>query len=346
MLDFIKKYKIEVALGVTIALFVLTSTILGYLLNASLTKLEQKNIIIESRNEEIQAFDKELSIAESKLLTLEDLNNKYKKEIKDMDSEFKKIVSKYDLELQSRENTIASLIGQIKGGVTEVVVINDDGTISITDNLDNVDGRVISYTWSDTSGRFLLQDPDILISGNEKFSYKQSFRVKGHVFTDETGNVQVKKVEMSEVIVDENGEYVAVENSNMTLVSSDFEYTNKDKQKSILDIVTLRPIATFDTAIMPGIGLEFINLGRYFDYANVGIYSKVAFDVSDPLGGSLQRSRAGIGVSYHIVPPLINTNFAVGVSATTPFNDVGKVMISADAILYLTDDLNPFLLLK
>ena len=117
--------------------------------------------------------------------------------------------------------------------------------------------------------------------------------------------------------------------------------SEKEKQWRLLDPITLRPVAFIDTALTPGIGLEVVNLGRWVPWANVGIVPKVAFDLSDPLGGSLQNSRMGVGVVYHLVPPLVNTNFALGASISTPFNDLGTMVFTLDATFYLTQDLFP-----
>lgn len=350
--------------GLIIAVVVLlgaTST-LGYLFYKSSVKLGEANNVIAARVDEIQEFDRKLGIAESNLITKDNLVKKYEKELEELDDEFQDLTKKYDLDIKSRDRTIAGLRGRTTGGNTTVTVTEKpkEGekpsggefttVVEVTKEVCN--NKAIGYEWSDEKERFSLKDPDIFEKGNETFEYKQYFEIKGYVFTDDTGNVQVKKVELKEVhpkgdAETENVTYEPIEGSDINLVSSKFEYTNKiGDDKSLLDIVTLRPIATFDTAVTPGLGLEVINLGRYFDYLNLGFYGKLAFDVSDPLGGSLQNSRVGVGVAYHLIPPLVNTNFAVGASVSTPFNNLGQPVLTIDLILYLTDDLNPFQWLK
>lgn len=357
----LKEKKVMYAMiAVLVVLLGATST-LGYLFYKSSVKLEQANTVISARTDEIQEFNKKLGIAESNLRTEENLTKKYKKEIESLDEEFLKIKSKYNLDLKSRDNTIAYLKGKVKGGKSSVVIpktpenssevsgVKEFTTvIEVTREICN--NEIVGYQWEDENKRFKLKDPDIFEEGNEEFEYKQHFKITGYVFEDATGNIQVKKLELEEVYPEENEkgvEYKAIKNSNISLVSSKFEYTNKVKdEKHLLDIVTLRPIASFDTAVTPGLGLEVINLGRYFDYLNVGFYGKLAFDVSDPLGGSLQNSRIGVGINYHLIPPLLDTNFAIGTSVSTPFNDLGAYVLTVDLILYLTDDLNPFQWLK
>ena len=93
---------------------------------------------------------------------------------------------------------------------------------------------------------------------------------------------------------------------------------------------------------MPGIGLEVLNAGKLADYYNFGLYGKLSADLADPLGGSLQNSRMGIGINYHIAPPWLKSNFAIGASLNLPFNQLNNPILTIDAILYLTEDLNPF----
>jgi hypothetical protein len=341
-----------VLIALSMALLACTS-ILGYLFYKSSQKLHEANVVISAHVDEIQEFDTKLGVSESNLRRKEDLVKQYKKELGDLDKEFLDLQKKYDLDIKSRDHTIAGLRGKIRGGNSSVTTSNSSGefTTVVEVTKEMCDNQAIAYQWEDDKNRFKLKDPDIFEQDNEEFEYKQFFEIKGYVFTDETGNVQVKKVELQEVYPEnkagEEPEYKPVEGSNITLVSSEFEYTNKiGNDKSLLDIVSVRPIASFDTAIMPGLGLEVINLGNYLDYINLGLYGKLAFDVSDPLGGSLQNSRLGLGVSYHLIPPFLDTNFAIGASVSTPFYDLGQPILTIDLILYLTDDFHPLQWLK
>ena len=131
----------------------------------------------------------------------------------------------------------------------------------------------------------------------------------------------------------------------VTIADSKFEYTNTPAEEEgwkWLDPITLRPVAVFDVvSLQPGAGLELVNLGRWIPYANIGIVPRVTLDATDVLGGSLQNSRLGIGAVYHFIPPLVNTNLALGVGVSTPFNDLGTWMLYVDLTFYLTDDLFP-----
>lgn len=347
-----KKYGIIGVVALAIV-GLLLSSFLGYALYKQNQALEDANRVINAKIEELQEFDQELGIAKSELQRQSDLNEKYKEDIKAFQKEIAEKTDKIkakDLKIRSRDRTIAALRRKIEGGKTTVTITgtNEDGSFEqVVDIKELCDGKTIAYEWQDNDARFHLKDPDISVQDNETFEYHQYIKIKGLVLADEKGNVQVKKVTAHEVLKKKNDQgeeiYEEIKDGELVLVDSTFEYTNNvKKERGLLDIFTLRPIATFDTSIKPGIGLEVVNLGKLIDYANVGLYGKLAVDATDPLGGSLQNSVVGGGVLYHIASPTIPTNFAVGVSVQTPFNNLGQWVLTADVILYLTDDLNPF----
>lgn len=359
-----KKWKLYGLVGLVVVAVVglLSSAALGYSLYHTNKNLADANRVIDAKIEEVQEFDSKLGIAESDLRREKDLREAYEKEVKKFQRELQAKTNKIrakDLEISSRDQTIASLRKKIKGGTSSVTVVekkpDETGKEVVFETVVDVrevcSDKTLAYSWKDEHERFELKDPDISNSGDETFEYKQYIKITGLVLSDDSGNVKVKKITATEVLRKEddvgNPTYEPVKDGDLVLVDSKFEYTNKEQNdKSLLDIVTLRPFASFDTAVTPGFGLELVNLGRYIDYANIGLYGKLAFDLSDPLGGSLQSSRMGVGVSYHIVPPLLPTNFAIGASLSTPFNDIGQIVFTVDIILYLTDDLSPFRWLK
>lgn len=300
---------------------------------------ERIEIINKNHNLDVLRLNKELGISNSKLVTQTELAEKYKKQLTDKDTEFEKTRDKYKLDIKSRDDLIAKLRGQSEGGTTVVIgecPKNDDKK------------PMIAYFWNDKLKRFVLEDPDIFTSNNEKFTYSQMFKVVGEVFTDKSGNVQIRRVELQEMwdSSDEEGlQLEEVPGSTISLVDSNFEYVNEKvhDSKTFADIFTFRPLATIDTALMPGLGFEFFNLGKLFDYVNLGFYTKLAADLSEPLNGSLENSRIALGLNYHLLPKLVKTNFAIGTSLDFPFNNLQEPVITVDAIFYLTEDLNPFI---
>jgi len=321
-------------------------------------ELNQANVVINARISEIQDFDAKLGRAESDLRRQEDLNEAYEKEVKAFQKEIAKQTDKInakDLKIKSRDETIAGLRGQLQGGNSVVVIVGEgeDGEFETVVDVTEVCGeQKLAYRWSDEHKRFELFDPNIAESGDEEFKYSQLIRIKGLVLTDDTGNVQVKKITAEEVIrTEQDGEvtYETVEGGEVVLVESKFEYTNEPGPKPEFDWlapITLRPVVGFDIPYMtPSIGLEVANLGRWIPGANVGIVPKLSFDVSGlPTGDytTLANSRLGILVVYQFIPPLVDTNLGLGLSVSTPMNDLGTLMLSVDLTFYLTQDLFPF----
>lgn len=329
-----KNDKLLLLFAVILAALSITALFLFSKLVQQKQKTEELNSLIDSLNKnreiEITKLNKKLGLAESLLISQEQLKKQYEEELTEKDEEFEKLRKKYKLDIVSKDKTIAELLGQAQTGDTIVIgdCNNNDGSKS-----------VISYKWTDSLQRFVLVDDDIFTKDNEQFNYKLKFMIKGEIFSDKTGNTKARKVELIEVHGDEN---TPVSNSSVQLISNDFTYINERElatKKKLSDIFVLRPLATYDIAMMPGIGLEFVNLGNLIDYANLGLYGKIAGDISSPLNGSLQNSRIGMGVNYHFVPPLLKTNFAVGASVNLPFNKLDSPILTIDAILYLTEDL-------
>ena len=321
------------------AILLLLVVFLAYAVNDSLEQrqynraLSQKfESIMKNHQIDILKLNEDIGLADSELTTQQLLNEQYKQGLTQKDQEFEKMRKKYSLEIKSRDNTIASLKGTSTGGITTVE--GDCKQIG-------VETPVLAYTWQDELQRFKLNDPDIFRKDNEVFTYEQKIKVSGEIFSDKSGNIKARRVQLQEVWGKDNK---TVASSNVKLVASDFTYVNEKQEntKSFVDIFTFRPLATFDIGLMPGIGFEVINLGRLLDYTNLGVYTKLSADLKDPLNGSLQNSRIGIGINYHFIPPIIKTNFAIGAAINLPFNKLDSPVLTVDAILYLTEDLNPF----
>lgn len=338
--NIIKKNKRLMVLFTTgfIFIIVLFVLFLGTVLKQQQKKIDALTLQLQITNKnhqlDIQTMNQNLGLANSELTSQKTLTEHYKSELTKKDAEFEKERLKYKLEIRSRDNTIATLRGKINGGNSGT------GTV-VCPGLPPEKQPVVDYFWEDSLKRFRLDDPNIFVQNNETFSYSQSIKVKGEVFKDKTGNIQVRRVSIEEVTADGK----QIQDTKVSLVESKFDYVNEkleEKEKKLSDIFTFRPLATFDMALQPGIGFEVANLGRYIDYANIGVYGKVSADVTDPLKGSLQNSRLGIGLDYHFIPPFLKTNFAVGAAVNLPFNKLDSPVLTVDAILYLTEDLNPF----
>jgi hypothetical protein len=330
-----------VAVVFILAFFVL---FLSAALNEQQKKIDALSMQLDVTNKnhqlDIQQLNEDLGLADSELTNQKTLSEQYKKELTKKDEDFEKERQKYKLEIKSKDKTIAVLSGRTNGGNSGITTYCP-GLSTPEKPIVPQEQPVIGYFWEDHLKRFHLEDPDVFVQNNETFTYSQNIKVKGEVFKDKTGNLQVRRVAIEEVTKDGQ----PIKGSAVSVVESKFDYINEkleEKQKKLIDVFTFRPLAMFDIALQPGIGFEVANLGRYVDYANIGLYGKVSADVSDPLNGSLQNSRIGIGLNYHFVPPVVKTNFAIGAAVNLPFNKLDSPVLTVDAILYLTEDLNPF----
>lgn len=325
----------------------LLSILLLYFAALTTVQFENLNELQEDKSLFEKLFDynkltanKRLGLANTKLVQQEQLNNKYLQELTIKDKEFEEFRKKHQLEITSKDELIAKLINDLNGGDSDTSgpCVKDKNNICIP----------VQYTWQDHLSRFKLVDPNIWIKNNENFKSSQMFRLKGQIFSDKTGSFSVRKVFLEEIYdsdPNKNGIQVAkVPNSQIEIVDNNFEYVSEleKRKKHILDIFTFRPLATFDTTFNPGLGFEFLNLGRFFDYSNLGLYSKLSTDFNNNLVDSVINTRIGLGLNYHLIPPLLPTNFAVGASVSFPFTNLAQPMLSIDVMLYLTEDLNPF----
>lgn len=303
-------------------------------------KYEQAHSQLTKKDAEAQQLDTRLQIAESNLLAQKELN---RLALQELSSEMKDFMKKHDLKLQSRDETIARLVNSIRGGSTKVIVENNT-------NLEDeeVESIKIAYSWEDKYKRFHLQDPDIWVQDDEQFTYQQHLRVRGYVFQGKNGKLQTRHVNIEEIYkkgLDENGKpiFARVPDSSFELIDANFSYVDpKVNKKGFRDIFALRPYASFDTALSPGLGLEFIQLGRWLDWTNVGIGAELSADLSDPLGASLQHSRIGLSAMYHFIPPLLGTNLALGAGLSVAFMDLTVPIFTIDAMFYLSDPIPLF----
>ena len=326
----LEKMKTGLLIVLTIGLVISIIAIFG--LNKELNNSTE---IGATKDAIIQEMNTKLGLAQSTLESSKQLNENYKSEIDQFPTEIKKIVDKNQLELRSRDETIAKLKNSVSGGTTTVVVNTPPSATN---------QGSISYEWSDKLSRFKLTDPDIFTKDNEKFEYNQNFRVIGQILSNKDGKFQLRHMELQEVVpdgtvVDGKINYKPVDGGKLSIVDSKFEFTPPPPPaKTLSDLFTLRILAIYDSQLDPGIGLEVINGKKLLNYANFGLNVSNAFNLTDPLHGSLQKSRIGIGIDYQLVPPLVDSNFGIGLTVSTPYNNlINQWYLTIDGIFFLTN---------
>jgi predicted secreted protein len=314
---------------VLIVLFIATLVGAGVLYKkyqqAQLDLATQETAAEQSRLE-IQKANHALGLAESRLKTEADFNRAHQDEIKVLTDRLKKLTGANKVRPISRDESVVVSDNTVHGGN------------SSTSETENPEGVVVrNYSWSSSDGRFHLTDPDIATPNNEEFKYRLALRIRGYIFTDETGKLQARQIEVQELAPGPNGTWIPIEGSNLTVEENKFEYVQNVRPKTFWDVFGLRLQAQYDTQLNPGLALEVANLGRYLDWANVGVSAQTSINLKNGWVG-LQDSAIGIGVSYALLQPLIDTNVSLGVGILTPVSDLaGRWILTANIGFYLTN---------
>lgn len=268
---------------------------------------------------EIQQANHKLGLAESTVVSRDQVIEDYEKTVKDLDLELTKLKDADKVKPISRDQVVVAIEKKIEGGKQDII--------------ETVPG-IVAYSWADPSDRFHLTDPDIKISGNEEFSYKLKLRVTGYVLQDETGGFRARQVIAQEVYT-ENGKEIL--GPPLEIQNNIYEYAPTVRKKTIFDMWHPRAFVLLDNNYDPGIGVELLNLGNYLDYVNLGVGPFIAFELNK-VPGSLPASRLGLGVQYTFLPPLLSTNIGVGLGISSPFNSLlQQYEVTGNVIFYFTN---------
>ena len=284
---------------------------------------------LSDQEREMQQLNTALGLAKSELLTQKELSERYKKDREEIDEEFDKFVKKHNLEIASRDRTIAKLKQKIGGDGTAVVVAPNE------ESCKNVEKCVISYNWEDTLKRFKLTDPNIWESGDEVFESEQVFKIYGEVFQQKDGSLQTRRLVLREVTQLEDGTYEPIPNGKAEIVDSKFEYQNPPRlelEKDWTDLFTLRMIAVGSVTAFPDPGATNFGLGvEFFNWEGLGINTYTAINFKN-----IEKTEQRLGVTYS--PTFFDRplNLGIGASVGTPFaNFFQEVSVNIDLIFYL-----------
>jgi len=285
---------------------------------------------LSDKERELQEAKHELGVMKSKLVTQEDLAEKWKQAKEERDKDFDKFVKDHKLKIKSMDRTIADLRQQLQGGTTTVVVETEgDKCQGVSDNC------IISYNWEDTLKRFRLKDPNIFKEGDEVFESEQVFKIYGEVYEQEDGSLQTRRLVLREVTQNEQGEYEPIPNAKADIVDSDFTYSNPpsiEEEWNWTDLFTLRPVVLGSVAAFPDSGNLKLGLGvEFFNWNGLGINTHTGFSFED-----IKKWEQRIGISYNPTFFDRELNFAIGASAGTPFAYFGSQWsFNIDLLFYL-----------
>ena len=287
--------------------------------------LDQKEI-------ELQQLNTELGLSKSKLVDQKTLADILKREKEEIDEKFEAFKKDHNLQIQSRDRTIAGLRQKLQGGTTVVVIEDPD-----KDECKGIEHCVISYSWEDTLKRFRLKDPNIFQKGDEVFESEQIFKIYGEVWEQEDGSLQTRRLVLREVYKDEKGEYQPVPDAKADIIDSDFQYHNPPKinpEWQWTDLFRLRMIASPSISIFPDTGRMKLALGlEFFNWEGFGINTHTAFDFQDA-----EKIEQRLGIAYN--PTIFGTelNLAIGASVGTPFAHMfQEYSFNLDLIFYINN---------
>ncbi len=285
---------------------------------------------LSDKERELQAANNELGLAKSNLTTQEELNKQLQKEKQEIDAKFQEFVKEHNLEIASKDETIAKLKQQIQGG-------NSGTTITGCDSLaEQVKQCTISYDWTDSLGRFKLHDPSIFVKDNETFTSEQYFKVYGEIWKQRDGSLETRRMVLREVKNLGDGKYEEIPGAKADIVDSQFTYTNAPYKdiSSWRDLFRLRAIVAGDVGLIPNLGKTNLGIGvQFLEYKGFGMNSHTMLDFKDVLA-----CEQTLGIAYS--PRIFDTdlNLAIGLSVGTPFGHMFKnYSISTNILFYINN---------
>jgi len=271
-----------------------------------------------------QEFNKELGIAEAKILSEKEFKEKYKEEKEQVSKEYEAFKKKYNYKVASYEKAIADLKSKIAGGTTTVIVENNV--------CETEDGKkpVISYKYVSPHKRVALIDPDIFVEDNEMLEMKQRFKIYGETLVEKNGNLKTKRLVLTEVVEKEDGSYFEI--GKAEIIDYKFTYTveppDADKRswtERHLDLFSMMGSASYgwNSGLKFGVGVELLN------FKDVGIGLLVQTDIQFD---QWEKSGTAAGISYRIPKTNIGISVNVGTEFVKPFK---SIYINGAIIFYI-----------
>lgn len=284
---------------------------------------------LTEKERKLQEFNKELGIAKSELVTHKELVDRLKYDNEEISDAFDKFIEEHDLQIKSRDVTIASLRRKLKNGISAVDVGEFCNQIG--------DKCVISYSWHDDLNRFSLVDPNIFKPGDEVFTTNQFFKIYGTIWKQKSGFLETRKLTLKELYKDTDGTYKEVPDAEAEILDSNFVYDSAPvitEEWEWTDLFTLRPVFLASVKFLPntgdveyGAGIEIIGYRPW----GLGLNTHTSLNFNHP-----EEIGQYIGISYTPMFFDIPVNFGLSLSVGTPFVKFGQVVsFKVGALFYL-----------
>ena len=278
---------------------------------------------LTDKERDMQKLNTDLGLAKAQLLTQQELAKRLQEDKEETDKNFQDFIKEHNLQIKSRDKTIAKLKQQINGG-TSVVVVPD------TEGCKGIEGRcVVSYSWEDLLKRFKLEDPDIFKQNNETFTSNQIFKVYGEVYEQRKGSLEVRRLVLREVYRKPDGSYEPIPDAKANIVDSSFEYSNSPAEQSKQKFFNPRLIAVgsvdynLDKVTSSfGLGIEALHIKKL----SLGVVLAPNFE-------HLKDTKIMLGIDY---TPSLDLNLALGFFVGSPITHL-EYTFSLGAIFYITN---------
>lgn len=299
---------------------------------------------LTQKEQQFEAANNALGIAQSKMMTQDQLLKSYQDQHIRDSAEFDKFKKQYEVELESYQRTIADLQEQIKGGNTAIGNVSprpssDPKPDSQHEQPIDPKTQKLSYSWNSGDGRFMLYDPDIFVSGNETFVLHQNFRVTGEIYKEKTGFLKTQRLTIEEVaVVGKNADGTPKYNviGTAAVADSQFNYTEVSPQSWVpkKGVFLVEGIITTNFGLYNGISPRFlIGTGiQFLNYKGFGLALQLFIDTT-----VIRDTGVGLSILYRPSIKTTQLNFGLTLSASTPFsNNIGKDWVpSLGLVFYL-----------
>ncbi|WP_164000067.1 hypothetical protein [Pyxidicoccus caerfyrddinensis] len=183
---------------------------------------------LTEHEKEIEAFNAQLGMMRSQLVTPADLEKKYNALLTARDADFEKFRRDHALVVKSLSDSILELKQRAPDGTEEAH--EEPSPPSGPGDTTPSAKPVISYAFADKDGRIHLNDPDIWVQGDEDLEMKQLFRVKGTVVQQKDGSLMAERIQLMEVSADGQGAEQYRELAEAHLVDANFTYANPPQE--------------------------------------------------------------------------------------------------------------------
>ena len=323
-----------------------TTAILGFYLRSTQVNRNDKlqnhnrqlNGQLSNKERELQAAHSDLDISKSRLVGEKELVEKWKKEKLEVTEDYTNFIKKHNLQITSRDKTIARLKQTIKGGLATTTITEKPDASTDTLSCGNLlEHCVIAYNWQDPFSRFHLMDPNIFTEKDEiTFTALQMFKIYGEIFTQKDGSLQVHRLVLRE-IYEKNGKIEEIPGAKAEIIDSEFEYVNPprlDVKTRFKDLFKIRMIALASITFIPDLGRTQLGLGmEVFNFKGFGLNTHTNLDFKDA-----RKIGQNIGISYSPKIAGLDLNVGINVSIGTPFAKMfQELLFSSSLVFYINN---------